>query len=136
MKYAILIVGLFLLGTEVYFPKQEEKSVQLLVPEQTAALLNAKKVIVVEVTTEPGPAQQLGNILGTQGEPPVSAGNYFPQSLMISFADNQTVQATVYFSNSLPKGTMLTDLKPRGGFTAESSKEVLQLMAFDGEVQR
>jgi hypothetical protein len=114
---------------------QKKKPVILVMPQTTASMLNGNKVKTIEVTSEAAPARVFSNILGAQGEAPVSAGTYYPQTLVISFANNQTVQADVYFATALSRGTKLANLKPRGGFTAEAGKELLQLIAFDAEMQ-
>lgn len=112
------------------------KPVVFIIPQATTTGLDLKRLKVIEVTSEPGPTVEFNKVLGAQGEPPVPAGKYVPQTVVIDLEGNQRVQANALFATALPKGKKFTSLRPRGAFTAESGKEMLQLMAFDAEPKR
>src|SRR5262245_51993148 len=117
MALAVLLaVGVSVPAQEKQTPKdtpdKKEPTVTFVTLQTTAASLQGKKVKAVEVTTEAGPAQELANVQGMQGEPPVPAGKYVPQTLVIDLEGNHRIQATAYFLKPVAKGTKLTEPRP------------------------
>src|SRR5262245_47665075 len=103
MTRALLVVGLLLAASapahgqdkqekKEATPKAKETAVKFVTLQTTASALQGKKVKAAEVVSEAGPVQELANVLGAQGEPPVMPGMYFAQTLMIDLEGNQRLE--------------------------------------------
>jgi hypothetical protein len=138
MRRAVLLAGFLVLTNSAPGPAddQKEKTAQLILQQTTAGDLQGRKVQRVELIKEAGAPQEIRNILGDEGEPPIRPGKYFPQAVVIVLEGDLRIQTNAYLSAALPKGTALGRVKRRGLFTAEIGKDMLKLAAFDSVVQQ